>query len=96
MVAVSCIVGLFCFFFAIVIGFAAIAIIGVVLVCTGLIALIPEIAVGLALIGTGLILGVIGTVGTLAGVKLCIVMIPGIIRGIVWLCRKPFQRKAVA
>ena len=95
-VAVSCIVGLFCFFFAIVIGFAAIAIIGVVLVCAGLIALIPEIAVGLALIGTGLILGVIGTVGTLAGVKLCIVMIPGIIRGIVWLCRKPFQRKAVA
>lgn len=95
-VAVSCVVGLFCFFFAIVIGFAAIAIIGVVLVCAGLIALIPEIAVGLALIGTGLILGVIGTVGTLAGVKLCIVMIPGIIRGIVWLCRKPFQRKAVA
>lgn len=95
-VAVSCVVGLLCFFFAIVIGFAAIAIIGVVLVCAGLIALIPEIAVGLALIGTGLILGVIGTVGTLAGVKLCIVMIPGIIRGIVWLCRKPFQRKAVA
>lgn len=95
-VAAVCVVGLFCLFFALVIGFAAIAIVGAVLVCAGLVALIPEIAVGLALIGTGLILGVIGTVGTLAGVKLCIVMIPGICRGIVWICRKPFHRKAVA
>ncbi len=95
-VAAACVIGLFCFFFALVIGFAAIAIVGVVLFCAGLVALIPEIAVGLALIGTGLILGVIGTVGTLACVKLCIVMIPGICRGLVWLCRKPFHRKAVA
>ena len=95
-VVVACVVALFCFFFAIVIGFAAIAIVGVVLICAGLIALIPEIAVGLALIGTGLILGVIGTVGTLAGVKLCIVVIPGICRGIIWICRKPFHRRAVA
>lgn len=95
-VAAACIVALFCFFIALVTGFAALAIVGVVLVCAGLMALIPEIAVGLALIGTGLILGVIGTVGTLAGVKLCIVVIPGICRGIVWICRKPFHRKAVA
>ena len=95
-VVVACVVALFCFFFAIVIGFAAIAIVGVVLTCAGLIALVPEIAVGLALIGTGLILGVIGTVGTLAGVKLCIVVIPGICRGIIWICRKPFHRRAVA
>ena len=58
--------------------------------------LIPEIAVGLALIGTGLILSVLGTIGTIAGVKLCIVVFPGIIRGIVWVCRKPFHGKAVA
>lgn len=95
-VAAACIVALFCFFIALVIGFAALAIVGAVLVIAGFVAIIPEIAVGLALIGTGLILGVIGTVGTLAGVKLCIVMIPGICRGIVWLCRKPFHRKAVA
>lgn len=90
------IVALFCFFFAIVLCFVALAVVGVVLVVAGLVALIPEIAVGLALIGTGLILGVIGTVGTIAGVKLCIVMIPGICRGIVWICRKPFHRRAVA
>lgn len=90
------IIALFCFFFAIVLCFVALAIVGVVLVVAGFVALIPEIAVGLALIGTGLILGVIGTVGTVAGVKLCIVMIPGICRGIVWVCRKPFHRRAVA
>lgn len=95
-VVVACVVALFAFFFAIVIGFAAIAIIGLVLVCAGLVAMIPEIAVGLALFGTGLILGVIGTVGTIAGVKLCMVVLPGICRGIVWICRKPFHRKAVA
>lgn len=96
LVAIACIVALFAFFFAIVIGFAAVAIIGVVLVCAGLLAIVPEIAVGLALIGTGLILGVIGAIGTVAGVKLCIVVIPGICRGIVWIFGRPFHRKAVA
>lgn len=95
-VAAAGIIAMFAFFFAIVVGFAAITIIGVVLVCAGLLALIPEIAVGLALIGTGLILGVIGAIGTVAGVKLCIVVIPGICRGIVWMFRRPFHRKAVA
>ena len=84
------------FFFAIIIAFIAIAVTGVVLFCVGIATLIPEIAVGLALIGAGLILGVIGVVGIVAGVKLCIVALPGIFRGIVWVCRKPFQRKAVA
>lgn len=96
LVVVAGIAALFSFFFAMVIGFVALTIIGVVLVCAGLIALIPEIAVGLALIGTGLILGVVGAIGTVAGVKLCIVVIPGICRGIVWIFRKPFHRKAVA
>lgn len=96
LVAIACIIALFMFFFAIVIGFAAVAITGAVLVCAGLLAIVPEIAVGLALIGTGLILGVIGAIGTVAGVKLCIVVIPGICRGIVWLLRRSFHRKAVA
>ncbi len=94
-VAVAGITALFAFFFAIVLCFIVVAIVGAVLVGAGLLTLIPEIAVGLALIGTGLILGVIGTVGTVAGVKLCIVVLPGICRGIIWMCRRPFQRKAV-
>lgn len=83
-------------FLSIVVASVAVAITGVVLFCTGIIALIPEIAVGLALIGTGLILAVLGVIGTVAGIKLCIVVLPGIVRGIVWLCRKPFHRRAVA
>ena len=89
------ILALFAFFFAIVLCFMAMAVTGAVLVGAGIIALIPEIAVGMALIGTGLILGAIGAIGTVAGVKLCIVVFPGICRGIVWIFSRPFQRKAV-
>lgn len=91
-----CVLAAFLLFLSIVIASVAIAITGIVLFCTGIVALIPEIAVGLALIGTGLILGVLGVIGTVAGVKLCIVVFPGIIRGIVWICRKPFHGRAVA
>lgn len=86
----------FFIFLSIVIVSAAIAITGVVLFFAGIVTLIPEIAVGLALIGTGLILSALGAVGTIAGIKLCVVVLPGIVRGIVWVCRKPFHGKAVA
>ncbi|MCI9216151.1 MAG: DUF1700 domain-containing protein [Dorea sp.] len=95
-VVFSCMLSVFLIFLSIVIVSVAIAITGIVLFCIGLATLIPEIAVGLALIGTGLILGVIGVIGTIAGVRLCIIVFPGIIRGIVWICRKPFQGRAVA
>lgn len=91
-----CVLAAFLIFLSVVIASVAVAITGIVLFCTGIVTLIPEIAVGLALIGTGLILSVLGTIGTIAGVKLCIVVFPGIIRGIVWVCRKPFHGKAVA
>lgn len=87
---------IFSVFIAIVVTFAAIAIVGVILVFSGIVSLIPEIAVGLALLGTGLILTVIGIIGTTAGVRLCMIAFPGIVRGIVWICRWPFHRKAVA
>lgn len=92
----ACVVTIAALFFAIVIAFVAIAVTGVILFFSGLATLIPEMAVGLALTGTGLILGVTGVAGTVASIKLCTVVLPGIFRGIIWVCRKPFERKAVA
>ena len=45
--------------------------------------------------GSSLIITVIGVIGTVACVKLCMVVFPSLFRGIVNLCRKPFHRKAV-
>lgn len=83
------------FFFALVIGSVSIAVVGVVLFFAGIWALVPEIAVGLALIGTGLLLGVAGVILTVASIRLCTIVLPGIFRGVVWVFRKPFHRKAV-
>ena len=91
-----CVAALFFFFIALVIGFAALVIVGLVLAIAGFMALVPQIAVGLALLGTGLIIGVIGVIGTVASVRLCLIVFPGIVRGIVWVLRKPFHREAVS
>lgn len=95
-VVFALVVAMFALFISLVVASIAVAVTGLVLFITGLMTLIPEIAVGFALIGTGLILGVLGVIGTVASIKLCIVVFPGICRGIVWLCRRPFQGKAVA
>jgi len=94
-VIVALVAAIFAAFLAIVVASVAVALAGLVLFIAGILTLIPEIAVGFALIGTGLILGVLGVIGTVAGVRLCIIVFPGICRGIVWICRWPFQRKAV-
>lgn len=83
------------FLACLVIGSVAVAFAGVCVFIAGLLSLIPEIAVGLALIGTGLILAVLGTVGTVISVRICWIVLPGVIRGTVWLLRRPFQRRAV-
>lgn len=90
------IAALFCLFIALVVASIAVLISGIVIVGIGIAAIIPELAVGLALIGSGLVIGVLGAIATVGSVKLCIVVFPGICRGIVWLCRLPFHRKAVA
>lgn len=82
-------------FFALVIASVAIAFAGVCVFIAGLVSLVPEIAVGLALIGTGLILTVVGIVLTVASVRVCMIVLPGICRGFVWIVSRPFQRRAV-
>lgn len=82
---------------AAVIGAVALVVTGIVLFGSGIATTFTEAALGLTLMGGGLIVAVIGVILTVLAVKLCMVAVPGIFRGIVWLCRKPFQHgKAVA
>lgn len=87
--------GIFGLFLALVATAASILIAGIALIVSGIFCLVPEVAVGLALIGSGLILSVLGVIALVGAVKLCAVAIPAILRGLMWLCRKPFERKAV-
>ena len=81
---------------AMVIAGVAIAIAGIALVISGLIILLPQTAAGLALIGSGLMILVIGVIATVGFGKLCAFIWDGIVKGISFLWRKIFHRKAVA
>ena len=81
---------------ALVIAGASIAIAGIALVISGLIILLPQTAAGLALIGSGLMILVIGVIATVGFGKLCAFIWDGIAKGISFLWRKIFHRKAVA
>lgn len=91
----ACLAAAFGIFLALVLVAVSLVVTGVILVVTGITLLIPHLAVGLGLIGTGLILTVVGVIGTVAAVRVCMIVFPGICRGIVWVCRRPFERKAV-
>ena len=81
---------------AMVIAGASIAIAGIALVISGLIILLPQTAAGLALIGSGRMILVIGVIATVGFGKLCAFIWDGIAKGITFLWRKIFHRKAVA
>ena len=70
--------------------------VGVVLFAAGIGSLFANPGVGLAVLGAGLMVIAIGVIGTVVGVRLCIIVFPGFVRGIVYILRKPFHRKAVA
>ena len=90
------VIAAFCVFVAIVLAFAAVVMAGVVLFAAGIGCMIANPGVGLAVLGAGLMAVAIGVIGTVVGVRLCIIVFPGIVRGIVYILRKPFHRKAVA
>ncbi len=89
------IISLFALFMALVIAAVAVAASGIALFVSGILCLVPELGAGFMLMGMGLILTVVGVVAVVGAVRLSVVAIPGICRGIVWVCRRPFQRKAV-
>ena len=90
--ALTIIVGVF----ALVIAGAAIAIVGISLVISGSVILLPQTAAGLALIGSGLIIMVLGVVATVGFGKLCEVVLRGLAKGIKYLWEKISHRKVVA
>ena len=74
----------------------AVAIVGIALAISGILVLIPQTAAGLALIGSGLMILVIGVIATVGFGKLCALIFCGIAKGISFLWGKIFHRKAVA
>ncbi len=92
----ACGIALLALFLSLIVASAAVVFAGVCVFIAGVLSLIPEIAVGLALIGTGLILTAIGVVATVASTRLCLIVLPGICRGFIWILRWPFQRRVVA
>ena len=81
---------------SLVIVAASIAVVGIALFIAGCAHLVYFIPMGIALIGTGLIIFVLGLVATVFAGKVCAIIIPSILRGIVDLCRRIFKREAVA
>ena len=82
--------------FALVIAGAAIAIVGISLVISGSVILLPQTAAGLALIGSGLIIMVLGVIATVGFGKLCEVVLRGLAKGMKYLWGKISHRKVVA
>lgn len=91
--AVLAVAGVFVGLFA---AAVAVLVAGIVVFVIGVTKVIVAFPVALFMTGSGLLIFVIGMIATVGMVKLCLVALPGIVRGIVWLCRKPFQRKAVS
>lgn len=96
-VVLALVITAFAIFVALAIAAVAIAISGVALFVKGGFWIIVSIPAALSLMGIGLILAVIGVIGTVAAVRLCVIVWPGLFRFFVDLCRRPFQkRRAVA
>lgn len=89
--------GIFCaivaIIFAVIVAGAAIVVTGIGLLVAGIAALIESPVVAILLAGVGLILGGVGILITILGAWIVAKVVPPIIRGIVNLCRKPFERK---
>lgn len=86
----------FAIFIALVAVAIAVALSGLALFIKGMIIMISSPATAIVVMGVGMILGVIGTVATVAAIRLCIIVLPGLFRFAVNLCRKPFQKRKAA
>ena len=85
--------GVIAVIFAVMVAGASIVVAGVSLLVAGIATLIEAPVVGILLLGAGLILGGIGVLITILGGWIIAKVLPPAVRGIVNLCRKPFERK---
>lgn len=94
---IALVIAAFSFFAGLVIGAVAVMVAGAVVIIMGLTLIVAEISSAILTMGVGLLTFVIGLIGTVATVKLCMVMYPAMFRILVNMCRWPFhRRKAVA
>lgn len=97
---VGAVIGLVCaafgLFAGLVIGAVVLTAAGLVIFIAGLVKLLTAFPVALVTSGAGLVIFVLGLISTVATVKLCMVVYPAMVRGIVAVCRWPFHRKAVS
>lgn len=93
----SAVFGILCAIGAVLFSLAivgiALVVAGIALFVCGFITLFESPVVGILLMGGALVLAGIGVLITILGIWLLVKVIPPIVRGIVNLCRKPFQRK---
>lgn len=90
------IVAAFFIFIALVIVALCLVIAGVILAGKGILTIGTGLAAACVITGIGLILAAIGCAATVGAIRLCTIVLPGMCRFIVNLCRKPFQKKGGA
>lgn len=78
-------------FIGLVIGAICIMIAGFVVFIVGMTKIVVALPVALVTCGSGILLFVLGAIATVAAIKLCIIVYPAMIRGIVYVCKLPFQ-----
>lgn len=83
----------FSIFIGFVFGAIGIMLAGLVIFIIGLTKLAVAAPVGLLTTGAGILLFVLGMIATVGTIKLCMIVYPAMIRGIVYLCRIPFYGK---
>lgn len=87
----------FAVFFAFVVASVAVFVSGLVLLIVGFFTIVSNVASALLMIGSGLLFMALGAIATVASIRLCIIVVPGLFRFFVGLIRRIFhKREAVA
>lgn len=83
----------FAIFIALAAVAASLAVSGIVVFVKGFLMTVASPAAAMMVMGAGMLLTVIGTIATVAAVRLCMIVLPGLVRFVAEICRKPFQKR---